>query len=94
MVPIDKVKDIIMKYDALEKELASGNIEPQLFAKNQKVLSLGNIILIAKEYLNYEKEKKDLTNMLQDKSNDREIIDLAQKDLNDLNEKEKKMKMN
>ena len=91
MVPIDKVKDIIMKYDALEKELASGNIEPQLFAKKSKEYSsLGNIILIAKEYLNYEKEKKDLTNMLQDKSNDREIIDLAQKDLNDLNEKREK----
>ncbi len=91
MVPIDKVKDIIMKYDALEKELASGNIEPQLFAKKSKEYSsLGNIILIAKEYLNYEKEKKDLTNMLKDKSNDREIIDLAQKDLNDLNEKKEK----
>ena len=28
--------------------------------------------------------KKDLLNMLQDKSNDQEIIDLAQKDWNDL----------
>ncbi len=91
MVPIDKVKDIIMKYDALEKELASGNIEPQLFAKKSKEYSnLGNVISIAKEYLNYEKEKEDLTNMLQDKSNDKEIIDLAQKDLNDLNEKKEK----
>ena len=91
MVPIDKVKDIISKYNTLEKELSSGNIDPKFFAKKSKEYSsLGNIILIAKEYLNYEKEKKDLTNMLQDKSNDREIIDLAQKDLNDLNEKREK----
>ena len=33
MVPIDKVKDIITKHDALEKELSSGNVDPKLFAK-------------------------------------------------------------
>ena len=91
MVPLDKVKDIITKYNTLEKELASGNIEPQIFAKKSKEYSnLGNIILIAKEYLNYEKEKEDLVNMMQDKSNDKEMIDLAQKDLEDLNKKRKK----
>ena len=36
MVPIDKVKDIIIKHDALEKELSSGNIDPKLFAKKSK----------------------------------------------------------
>ena len=36
MVPLDKVKDIIIKYDALEKELSSGNIDPKLFAKKSK----------------------------------------------------------
>ena len=45
MVPIDKVKDIITKHDALEKELASGNIDPKLFAKKSKEYSsLGNIL--------------------------------------------------
>ena len=67
------------------------NIEPQIFAKKSKEYSnLGNIISIAKEYLNYEKEKEDLVNMMQDKSNDKEMIDLAQKDLEDLNKKRKK----
>ena len=33
MIPKDKVKDIIMRYDTLEKELSSGNIDPKLFAK-------------------------------------------------------------
>ena len=91
MVPIDKVKDIINKHDALEKELATGNIEPKLFAKKSKEYSnLGNIILVAREFVNFEKEKKDLLNMVQDKSNDKEIIDLAQKDLNQLMEKKEK----
>ena len=91
MVPINKVKDIISKHDILEKELASGAIEPKLFAKKSKDYSnLGSIISIAREYVNFENEKKDLLNMLQDKSNDQEMIDLAQKDLNILSEKEEK----
>ena len=91
MVPIDKVKDIITKHDSLEKELSSGNIDPKLFAKKSKEYSsLGEIISIAKEYVSFESEKKDLLNMVQDKSNDQDIIDLAQKDLNELiNKKEK-----
>ena len=77
MVPIDKVKDIITKHDSLEKELSSGNIERKLFAKKSKEYSsLGEIISIAKEYVNFESEKKDLLNMVQDKSNDQDIIDL------------------
>ena len=91
MVPIDKVKDIIIRHDALEKELASGDIDSKLFAKKSKEYSsLGNIILIAKKYVNFESEKKDLINLVEDKKNDQEIIDLAQKDLNDLIEKKVK----
>ena len=91
MVPINKVKEIILRHDELEKELSSGNINPKFFAKKSKEYSsLGEIIKIAKEYLNFENEKKDLQNMLQDKSNDQDIIDLAQKDLNELNKKKEK----
>ena len=88
MVPIEKVKDIIIQYDALEKELSSGSVDSKLFAKKSKEYSrLGKIILIARKFINFESEKKDLENMLQDKTSDQEIIDLAQKDLNELIEK-------
>ena len=91
MIPIEKVKDIIVKYDALEKELSSGSIEPKLFAKKSKEYSsLGGIINTAKEYLNFENEKRDLVNMIQDKSNDKDIVDLAEKDLNELIKKHEK----
>jgi len=91
MVPIDKVKDIVNKHDALEKELSSGNIDPKLFAKKSKEYSsLGGIIKIAREYLKFESEKKDLANMVQDKLNDKDIVELAQKDLNELIEKKEK----
>ena len=91
MVPINKVKDLIAKHDVLEKELSSGSINPKLFAKKSKEYSnLGSIVEIAREYVNFENDKKDLVNMVQDKSNDQEIIDLAQKDLNEMKKKKEK----
>ena len=91
MVPVEKVKDIVTQHDSLEKELSSGNTDPKLFAKKSKEYSrLGNIILTAREYINFENEKKDLDNLIKDKTNDQEMIDLAQKDLNDLKEKKEK----
>ena len=91
MEPIEKVKDIINKYQNLEKELSSGKIDSKLFAKKSKEYSsLGEIIEIAKKFVNFENEKKDLLNIVQDKSNDQEMIDLAQKDLNELIEKKEK----
>ena len=91
MVPLQKVKDLIIKHDSLEKELSSGSTDPKLFAKKSKEYSsLGEIILIARDYVNFDNEKKDLQNMIQDKSNDQEMIDLAQKDLNELIKKKDK----
>ena len=41
-------------------------------------------ILVAKKYVNYENEKKDLEQILKDKDNDAEIIEMAEKDLNEM----------
>ena len=88
MVPLDKVKDIIDKYESLEKELSSTKVDPKLFAqKSKEYSSLGEVVKIAREYLNFDNERKDLVSMVQDKSNEKEIIDLAQKDLNELSER-------
>tara|TARA_B100000902_G_scaffold356796_1_gene370762 strand:- start:461 stop:1534 length:1074 start_codon:yes stop_codon:yes gene_type:complete len=85
MIPIDKVQDLIARHDNLEKELSSGNIDPKLFAQKSKEYSnLGNIITIAKNYLKFEKEKKDLEQIIQDKDSDNEITKMAEKDLDDL----------
>ena len=85
MVPIDKVKDIINKHISLEKELSAGNVDPKLFAKKSKEYSnLGSIIDTAKSFVKFEDEKKDLENIAKDKSNDPEMIELAEKDLSEL----------
>ena len=85
MVPINKVKDIINKHLSLEKELSAGNIDPKLFAKKSKEYSnLGSIIDTARSFVKFEDEKKDLENIAKDKSNDPEMIALAEKDLSEL----------
>ena len=61
MIPIDKVKNIIERYDLLEKELSTGKFDAKLFAKKSKEYSdLKNIIKPAKEYVNFDKNIIDL----------------------------------
>ena len=91
MVPIEKVKDIILKHDAIEKDLSLGKVDPKLFAKKSKEYSnLGSIISIAREYVNFENEKKDLEQILQEKTNGSEMIEMAEKDLQDMKLKKEK----
>ncbi len=91
MLPLQKIKDIVNKYNSLEKELSSGNIDTKLFAKKSKEYSdLKNIISIAKEYLNFEGEKKGLQEILKDKSNDKEIIEMAEKDLSQISQRKER----
>ena len=91
MIPLEKVKDIIVKHNNLEKELSTGEIDPKLFAKKSKEYSsLGSIILIAKEYINFDNEKKDLELIINDKSNDLEMIEMAKKDLIEIETKKLK----
>ena len=88
MIPLEKVKDIILKHNDLEKELSSGKIEPKMFAKKSKEYSnLGSIISTAKKYLNFEEEKRGLEQILNDKNNDIEIIEMAKKDLGEMENK-------
>ena len=90
MLPLQKVKEIVSRSNSLEKELSSGSIDPKQFAsKSKEYANLGNIILTAKEYINFDNEKKDLEQILQDQTSDKEIIEMAQKDLEDLAKKRK-----
>ena len=91
MIPVDKVKKIVERHISLEKELSTGKVEPKLLAKKSKEYSdLKNIVPYAKEYIEFEKNKKDLNNIIQDKKNDKEMILLAEKELKDAEEKKEK----
>ena len=98
MIPIDKVKKIVERYISLEKELSSGKFDSKLFAKKSKeYANLKNIIKCARDYIDFEKNKKDLKNIINDKKNDKEMISLAQKELESAEEKkienERKLKI-
>ena len=98
MIPKEKVEAIVSKHNNIEKELSSGQIDPKTFATKSKEYSdLGNIIVVAKEYLKFDGEKKDLSNILGDTSSDKEMITLAEKELVTLENKqieyEKKLKV-
>tara|TARA_E500000331_G_scaffold357941_1_gene421750 strand:- start:2389 stop:3462 length:1074 start_codon:yes stop_codon:yes gene_type:complete len=82
MIPIKKVEAIIDKHSALEKELSSGKIDSKNYAKKSKEYSdLGNIISLAREYLNFDKNKNELDQIINDGQSDKEMIALAKKEL-------------
>ena len=98
MIPVEKIKLIVNTYEALEKELASGEIHKKDFVKKSKEYSaIGEIIKQAKSYINFEKEKKDLEKILNEKDGDEEMISLAENELSELlikkNEDERRLKL-
>ena len=98
MIPIKTVNDLIKKHALLEKELSSGEIDKNSFAeKSKEYADLNEIIKIAKFYTSFEKNKKEIQTILEDKNSDTDMIKMAETELNDLeieNEKnEKKLKL-
>ena len=86
MIPKDKVEAIIVKHEKIEKELSSSQIDPKEYAAKSKEYSeLNNVISIAKNYLNYENEKKKLENLVKESSGDDEMLNLAKRELINLN---------
>ena len=85
MIPIEKVKLIAKTYEKLEKELASGNIDKKDFVKKSKEYSsIGEVIKEAKGYIRFEKEKEELTKIVEEISGDKEMIQLATNELNEM----------
>ena len=61
MIPIKTVEELITKHSNLEKELSTGDLDKKLFAEKSKEYSdINEIIEIAKKYISFENDKKDL----------------------------------
>ena len=98
MVPLSKVQDLITKHSKLEKDLSSQEIDKKSFAEKSKEYSdLNDIIKEAVSYFNFQKNKNELENLINDNDTDKEMKDLAISELNELvknNENdEKKIKL-
>jgi peptide chain release factor 1 len=82
----------------VEKDLSSGNLDKKLFAEKSKEYSdLNEIVEDAKKYISFEKDKNELKKILDDQNNDKELITMAETELNNLQlqyeKNEKKLKL-
>ena len=98
MIPIKTIDELIVKHSNLEKELSSGEIDKKLFAEKSKEYSdINEIINIAKKYISFENDKKELDKILNDQTSDDELKKMADVELTDLNLQhainEKKLKL-
>ena len=85
MIPIKNVENIISNYEGLEKDLASGLIDKKNFASKSKEYSdIKDIIGEARAYIRFEKDKQDLEKIINDKTSDKEMVELAKNELQNL----------
>ena len=98
MIPLEKVREIISRHKTLEKELSSDQIDKKKFARISKEYSdLNEILVHAKQYIDFDNNKLELEKIINDSVNDFEIINLAKSELGelvknkDINEKKLKL---
>ena len=93
MIPLEKVKSIIDKHSKLEVDLSSTNIDKKKFADMSKEYSdLNEVIEDAKFYTSFDLEKAELEKIINDKSSDKDMIELASNELSQLLNKIEKVK--
>jgi peptide chain release factor 1 len=89
MIPIDKVENIVSRFNELETILAKPDLKKDEFVSNSKEYSnLNEIITYAKDYLKVLEDLKSTKNILEDKSTDKEFYEMAEKELKDLKQRE------
>ena len=98
MIPIKTVEELIEKHSSIEKELSSGNLDNKLFAeKSKEYADINEIIDIAKKYISFGHDKKELDKILEDELSDNELKRMAEDELLDLKSEydvnEKKLKL-
>ena len=91
MIPLKTIEELISKHALLENDLSSGKIDKKLFAEKSKEYSdLNEIIKDAKKYISYENDRLELQKILDDKGADKELIKMAEIELNNLKLENKK----
>ena len=98
MIPQKTIEELVSKHSVLEKDLSSGEIDKKVFAEKSKEYSdLNEIVEDAKKYLSFKKDKIELEKMMEDQNDDKELLKMAEVELQDLkkqNDKnEKKLKL-
>jgi len=88
MLPINKVKEIVSRYETLEKTLSQTDIDKNTYVKNSKEYSsIGDIISDVKNYIKMVADKEGSQKILEDKSADKELKEMAELELEEIKEK-------
>ena len=88
MLPINKVKEIVVRYESLEKALSQTDIDKNTYVKNSKEYSsIGDIISEVKAYIKSIEDKEASEKIIQDKSADKELKEMAELEIQEINEK-------
>ena len=85
MLPINKVKEILSRYEVLEKTLSQSDIDKHTYVKNSKeYASIGDIIDDVKFYLKILNDQISSKKILDDKSVEKELKEMAEQELNEI----------
>jgi len=98
MIPTEKVKNIILRFEELETILAKPDIKKEDFVKFSKEYSnLNEIIGYARNYIKTLDDLDQAKKIIEDKSVDKDLYDMAQSDIQEtkkiFEELEKKLKV-
>ena len=98
MIPLKTIEELILKHSTLEKDLSTGEIDKKLYAEKSKEYSdVNEIIINAKNYISFQKEKEELNKLLNDSTGDEELKKMAELELLELHKQheinEKKLKL-
>ena len=88
MLPINKVKEIVSRYETLEKTLSQTDIDKNTYVKNSKeYASIGDIISDVKNYIKMVEDKEGSEKILEDKTADKELKEMAELELEEIKQK-------
>ena len=88
MLPINKVKEIVSRYETLETALSKTDIDKNTYVKHSKEYSsIGEIISDVKIYIKMIENKEGSEKILEDKSADKELKEMAELELEEIKSK-------
>ena len=88
MIPLEKLQNILKRYNDLESSLSKTDVDKKEFVKNSKEYSsIGEVVETVKNFIQLYKDKEDLKKILDDKNSDKEIREMAELDVEEIKKK-------
>ncbi len=86
-LPRDRMDQVVRRYELLEAQMAAGPAADQYVKMSSEYAELGDVVAKVRDLRAAEQEEVDLKAMLEDRSTDKEMRDLAEMELPDVAER-------